>query len=58
MKNDIEELQTKADRVLDQCSVWSEIGDGSYEACLSYCGYYAILADISKLEQGKEDEIL
>jgi hypothetical protein len=53
-----EELQTKADRVLDQCSVWSETGDGSYEACLSYCGYYAILADISKLEQGKEDEIL
>ena len=58
MKNDIEELQTKADRVLDQCSVWSETGDGSYEACLSYCGYYAILADISKLEQGKENEIL
>ena len=58
MMNDIEELQTKADRVLDQCSVWLETGDGSYEACLSYCGYYAILADISKLEQGKEDEIL
>ena len=53
-----EELQTKADRVLDQCSVWSETGDGSYEACLSYCGYYAILDDILKLENGDEDEIL
>ena len=58
MKNDIEELQTKAGKVLDQCDGWRTSTDGSYEACLSYCGYYAILADISKLEQGREDEIL
>jgi hypothetical protein len=54
----IEELKEKADKVLDQCSGWSSSTDGSYEACLSHCGYYAILADISKIEQGKEDEIL
>lgn len=55
----LKELQAKANKVLDQCSVWSETGDGSYESCLSYCGYYAILDDISKLENGEEDnEIL
>jgi hypothetical protein len=54
-----EELQAKAEKVLDQCSVWSEIEDGSYEACLAYCGYYVILDDLSKLEKNEENnEIL
>jgi len=54
-----EELQAKANKVLDQCKGWRHTHDGSHEACLSYCGYYAILADISKLENGEEDnEIL
>jgi hypothetical protein len=54
-----EELQAKAAVAKAKCNGWEDTHDGSYEACLSYCGYYAILADISKLENGEEDnEIL
>jgi hypothetical protein len=54
-----EELQAKAAVAKAKCNGWEDAHDGSYEACLSYCGYYAILADISKLENGEEDnEIL
>ena len=54
-----EELQVKAAVAKAKCNGWEDTHDGSYEACLSYCGYYAILADISKLEKNEEDnEIL
>jgi hypothetical protein len=53
-----EELQAKAEVVKAKCNGWEDTYDGSYEACLSYCGYYAILEDILKLDQGREDEIL
>ena len=54
-----EELQAKAAVVKAKCNGWEDTHDGSYEACLSYCGYYGILDDISKLEKNEEDnEIL
>ena len=54
-----EELQAKAAGAKAKCNGWEDTHDGSYEACLSYCGYYGILDDISKLEKNEEDnEIL
>ena len=53
------ELQEKAAKVLAQCKGWSHTKDGSYESCLSYCGYYVILAEILKFEKTEENnEIL
>jgi hypothetical protein len=46
----IEELQTKAEIVKEQCSGWSHTHDGSYEACLAACGYYTIMDEILALQ--------
>lgn len=53
-----EELEAKAVVAKAKCNGWEDTYDGSYEACLSYCGYYTVLDAISKLEQGKEGETL
>jgi hypothetical protein len=56
--NNKEELEVKAAVAKAKCNGWEDTHDGSYEACLSYCGYYTVLDAISKLEQGKEGETL
>jgi hypothetical protein len=52
----IEELEEQAKAIKEQCSGWSHTRDGSYEAALSACGYYIVLAKLEK--EMKQNEIL